>query len=876
MSPNDYNERFYQLVRRESFYAKRLSAMNEEICEAFLNISRFLIDEGYVSNNAREVDNIVEALPEQALANMFDDDTFATKFKIALKAVNPRLNENALSGEKRQAAAIALRLLEYSKNNATYLRPGCKAPEKDADGPAGEYNPRGRKKRPAGGSGATDASLKGDVTQTTEETEVEEGYKAIDKKKEAAMYRRAGNLARTSLSSKGKKKEEAQTKSARIVSAISSQKERERFAKMGDEKARDNYKEEVEQVDENRRAARAAGGSKDDSKKQPDPSKDGFTGIGNMSIDQIRKMSARIEKEKTRKEEVEEVHEARSVAALKDRYLSDPKTRARRRAKSISKVRKGREALATKTAQVLSDPKSTRSDREKAVLSAADKGVRKDHFKGGAKLYAGYEPEGEQLDEISSHLALTASQKADEERRKASLAGDKERASKKAQQASRLYKGVGPRKAKERMKEEVEIHEEEGKKDACYKKVKARYDVWPSAYASGALVKCRKKGAANWGNKSEAFDIDALLNDSIFDQITEEELLDLAFDIFEEMEQEGILTESLEYFDDMYLTEADAGAMAKGRLERRRMGATADGPAAGSREYKKRKVMGALKTAAKATKEAGSAAGGRAAEAAKRTAGAVKKGAGTAAKAVGAAARGGASLAKKAATKTAAAAGEVAGAAKGGFEAGRIKAKREAMAKTKPQAKSSGDGDKTGGKLDSLLKDVRSGESKPSGSSSGGSSSSSSSSSGSSSGGGSSDSGTQTRKRGLLRRVGSAIKKGLKKAIGKTARGVSNVSGGLATRFGEDTEFDVVLDYLLEYDVCSLDEAEEVMMELTEEEIENILTEREMTAADKKKEAALKKKYDDSGMKASMKKQYGKEEGKKIYFATIRKQAMDK
>ena len=41
------------------------------------------------------------------------------------------------------------------------------------------------------------------------------------------------------------------------------------------------------------------------------------------------------------------------------------------------------------------------------------------------------------------------------------------------------------------------------KKDACYRKVKARYDVWPSAYASGALVKCRKVGAANWGNKSK-------------------------------------------------------------------------------------------------------------------------------------------------------------------------------------------------------------------------------------------------------------------------------------------------------------------------------------------------------------------------------------
>jgi hypothetical protein len=41
------------------------------------------------------------------------------------------------------------------------------------------------------------------------------------------------------------------------------------------------------------------------------------------------------------------------------------------------------------------------------------------------------------------------------------------------------------------------------KKDACYSKVKSRYKVWPSAYASGALVKCRKVGAANWGNKSK-------------------------------------------------------------------------------------------------------------------------------------------------------------------------------------------------------------------------------------------------------------------------------------------------------------------------------------------------------------------------------------
>jgi hypothetical protein len=49
----------------------------------------------------------------------------------------------------------------------------------------------------------------------------------------------------------------------------------------------------------------------------------------------------------------------------------------------------------------------------------------------------------------------------------------------------------------------VEYSELMEKKDACYYKVKASAKVWPSAYASGRLVQCRKKGAANYGNKSE-------------------------------------------------------------------------------------------------------------------------------------------------------------------------------------------------------------------------------------------------------------------------------------------------------------------------------------------------------------------------------------
>jgi len=70
-------------------------------------------------------------------------------------------------------------------------------------------------------------------------------------------------------------------------------------------------------------------------------------------------------------------------------------------------------------------------------------------------------------------------------------------------------------KAEPGIKEAMELNEAQkdkpgkgsGSKDACYHKVKSRYDVWPSAYASGALVKCRKVGAANWGTKSEAMEM---------------------------------------------------------------------------------------------------------------------------------------------------------------------------------------------------------------------------------------------------------------------------------------------------------------------------------------------------------------------------------
>ena len=64
----------------------------------------------------------------------------------------------------------------------------------------------------------------------------------------------------------------------------------------------------------------------------------------------------------------------------------------------------------------------------------------------------------------------------------------------------------------------------EEKDDACTRKVKARYKVWPSAYASGALVQCRKVGAANWGNKSKKESLEPLEEKSDFSKEEEEGL----------------------------------------------------------------------------------------------------------------------------------------------------------------------------------------------------------------------------------------------------------------------------------------------------------------------------------------------------------------
>jgi len=100
--------------------------------------------------------------------------------------------------------------------------------------------------------------------------------------------------------------------------------------------------------------------------------------------------------------------------------------------------------------------KGDAADRRKGIKPlSAKKGEEYAKYKMSQMAHSKRERMGEeveQIDEISANLALTASQKADEMRRKAAVAGDKETASKKAAQASRLYAGVGPRRAKERQR----------------------------------------------------------------------------------------------------------------------------------------------------------------------------------------------------------------------------------------------------------------------------------------------------------------------------------------------------------------------------------------------------------------------------------------
>lgn len=76
-------------------------------------------------------------------------------------------------------------------------------------------------------------------------------------------------------------------------------------------------------------------------------------------------------------------------------------------------------------------------------------------------------------------------------------------------------------RVRQNIEQRLSEDDDETKKDACYYKVKDRYKVFPSAYASGALVQCRDKGAANWGNSKKKNELRDVVRETILAYLEE-------------------------------------------------------------------------------------------------------------------------------------------------------------------------------------------------------------------------------------------------------------------------------------------------------------------------------------------------------------------
>jgi len=267
---------------------------------------------------------------------------------------------------------------------------------------------------------------------------------------------------------------------------------------------------------------------------------------------------------------------------------------------------------------------------------------------------------------------------------------------------------------------------------------------------AGALGKDQEGGKKNKKRMKEEWE--SILSDPILRIVSDAELEATIFDVFEQIEIEGFLTEALDLIDsDQFLAEErDAGAMAKGRLERNRMAATTDKPM-GSGDAAKRFV-------AKKTKQAVKSGAERVGAAVKKVGSAIKSAGSVAA----AKAKAGVKSVGKKAIETGA---KAAGHAVGSYQGARDKARAAASKSETPKAAST-DTSKSGTTAGSAA--VKS----------------SSSSSGSGESGGSSSAGE--KKKGFLRRLGSAMKSNLKKAAGKTLRGISAATDKGAKKLGEE------------------------------------------------------------------------------------------
>jgi hypothetical protein len=175
--------------------------------------------------------------------------------------------------------------------------------------------------------------------------------------------------------------------------------------------------EQYLEIRENRRAARAAGGYKDDSKKQTDPSKEGFTGISG-SIKDIMKQSAAMDKEKAKKKvetkeewkpDPKEKRERKSAKLYRDEKLEDGKRSRDRDPDKVKDLYKRRMAVDFKK------KKSSIGENFVAEAGESDAGVR------SRMKISGYEPPTNWDPEANKGKGATVSAKQSEKRRRKAL-----------------------------------------------------------------------------------------------------------------------------------------------------------------------------------------------------------------------------------------------------------------------------------------------------------------------------------------------------------------------------------------------------------------------------------------------------------------------
>ena len=174
----------------------------------------------------------------------------------------------------------------------------------------------------------------------------------------------------------------------------------------------------------------------------------------------------------------EELEEYKSLASLRNRSSLDAMSRLQDRNKP-------------KEPKVIEIPKGTQLDLFKKASEDIEEGAREIDPK-KMQAYMDFKKEKD-IDGSSVRMAVD---NPDHPETKRMMTNDD------FAKAVDMYKSALKESVEESLTEE-QFDEKAGEKDACYRKVKSRYKVWPSAYASGALTKCRKVGAANWGNSKK-------------------------------------------------------------------------------------------------------------------------------------------------------------------------------------------------------------------------------------------------------------------------------------------------------------------------------------------------------------------------------------